>query len=138
MTIADKIKTLRKSCNMTQEELADKINVSRQTISKWETNVSIPDIESIIKICKLFSISTDELLDYKQNSIIRKRQFIIDMVVLGLGLLGFIIFGILMLTNKIDAESSIILINGYGIMCIVFIILIIAIIIIIIKRYGKK
>ena len=65
MTIADKIKKLRKDNNMTQEDLAEKLNVSRQTISKWETNIVIPDADNIVSICKLFNITTDELLDYK-------------------------------------------------------------------------
>lgn len=47
MLIADKIKKLRKDNNMTQEDLADKLNVSRQTVSKWETNVGVPDIDNI-------------------------------------------------------------------------------------------
>ena len=76
MTIAEKIKKLRKDNNMTQEDLAEKLNVSRQTISKWETNVVIPDADNIVSICKLFNITTDELLDYKVESVQKKRQFI--------------------------------------------------------------
>ena len=77
MLIADKIKKLRKDNNMTQEDLADKLNVSRQTISKWETNVGVPDIDNIKAICDLFNISTDELLDYNNELVKKKKQFII-------------------------------------------------------------
>lgn len=114
MTIADKIKKLRKDNNMTQEDLAEKLNVSRQTISKWETNIVIPDADNIVSICKLFNITTDELLDYKVESVQKKKQFIVDMSVLLFGIIGFIIFAILLMTNQIDKTSSVITINGSG------------------------
>ncbi len=62
MTIGEKIAQLRTSKNMSQEQLAEKIFVSRQSISKWEMDQSYPQIENIIQLCKLFEISTDELL----------------------------------------------------------------------------
>ena len=138
MTIAEKIKQLRKDNNMTQEDLAEKINVSRQTISKWETNIAIPDADNIVAISKLFNITTDELLDYKVQTVQKKKQFIIDMAVLLFGIIGFIVFAILLMTNQIDETSSVITINGYGIAAILFLILIIAFIIIMIKRDAKK
>lgn len=138
MLIADKIKKLRKDNNMTQEDLADKLNVSRQTISKWETNVGVPDIDNIKAICNLFNISTDELLDYNNELVKKKKQFIIDMSVLLFGIIGFIVFGILLLTNKIDETSSVITINAYGIISLIFLLLVIAFIIIMIKRNEKR
>ena len=138
MTIAEKIKQLRKDNNMTQEDLAEKFNVSRQTISKWETNIAIPDADNIVAISKLFNITTDELLDYKVQTVQKKKQFIIDMAVLLFGIIGFIVFAILLMTNQIDETSSVITINGYGIAAILFLILIIAFIIIMIKRNAKK
>lgn len=132
MTIADKIKKLRKDNNMTQEDLAEKMNVSRQTISKWETNMVIPDANNIVSICKLFNITTDELLDYKVESIQKKKQFIIDMSVLLLGIIGFIVFAILLITNKIDETSSVITINVYGIIALIFLTLVIAFVMIMI------
>ena len=138
MLIADKIKKLRKDNNMTQEDLADKLNVSRQTISKWETNVGVPDIDNIKAICNLFNISTDELLDYNNELVKKKKQFIIDMSVLLFGIIGFIVFGILLLTNKIDETSSVITINAYGIISLIFLLLVIAFIIIMIKRKEKR
>lgn len=62
MNIGEKIFELRKQKNLSQEEVADKLNVSRQTISKWETNQSTPDFDKIVPLCELFEISTDELL----------------------------------------------------------------------------
>ena len=138
MTIAEKIKQLRKDNSMTQEDLAEKLNVSRQTISKWETSVTIPDADNIVAISKLFNITTDELLDYRVETVQKKKQFIMDMAVLLFGIIGFIVFAILLMTNQIDETSSVITINGYGIAAIHFLILIIAFIIIMIKRNAKK
>lgn len=138
MTIADKIKYLRKENNMTQEDLANKLNVSRQTISKWETNIAIPDADNIVAISKLFNITTDELLNYKIETMQKKKQFILDMAVLLFGIIGFIVFAILLMTNQIDETSSIITINAYGIIAIIFLLLIIAFIVIMFKRNGKK
>lgn len=138
MTIAEKIKQLRKDNNMTQENLAEKLNVSRQTISKWETNIAIPDANNIVAISKVFNITTDELLDYKVETIKKKKQFIIDMAVLLFGIIGFIVFAILLMTNQVDETSSTITINAYGIVAILFLVLIIAFIIIMIRRNEKK
>lgn len=62
MNFSDKLKTLRKQCNLSQEKLAEKLNVSRQAVTKWETNTGTPDIENIKSISKLFNVSLDELL----------------------------------------------------------------------------
>ena len=138
MTIAEKIKQLRKDNSMTQEDLAEKLNVSRQTISKWETSVTIPDADNIVAISKLFNITTDELLDYRVETVQKKKHFIMDMAVLLFGIIGFIVFAILLMTNQIDETSSVITINGYGIAAILFLMLIIAFIIVMIKRNAKK
>lgn len=63
----DKIKALRKMNNMTQEELADKLYVSRQAITKWESGLGTPDISNIEAIAKLFNLSIDELLSNDLN-----------------------------------------------------------------------
>jgi len=62
MEIGSKINQLRKLSGMTQEQLAEKLNVSRQTISKWELDSSSPDLESIVKISRIFHVSLDDLL----------------------------------------------------------------------------
>lgn len=62
MILADKIIKLRKQNGWSQEELADQMNVSRQSVSKWESTLSIPDMDKIIKLSKLFGVSTDYLL----------------------------------------------------------------------------
>ena len=62
MILADKIIRLRKKNGLTQEELADKMNVSRQAVSKWESAQTIPDLEKILQLSTLFGVTTDYLL----------------------------------------------------------------------------
>ncbi|MBE5887599.1 MAG: helix-turn-helix domain-containing protein [Lachnospiraceae bacterium] len=62
MNLAEKIITLRTNHNMSQGDLAEKLNVSRQSVSKWETGASIPDLEKLIAMSELFQITLDELV----------------------------------------------------------------------------
>lgn len=62
MILADKIIDLRKKSGMSQEELAEKINVSRQAVSKWEGAQSVPDLDKILRLSEIFGVSTDYLL----------------------------------------------------------------------------
>ena len=61
---SDNLISLRKAKNMTQEELAEKLNVTRQTLSKWETGDSLPDIEKSRMIADIFDVSLDELVTH--------------------------------------------------------------------------
>ena len=62
MNIADRILYLRKSKGISQEELADKVGVSRQAVSKWESEQSMPDVEKIIIMSDYFNVTTDYIL----------------------------------------------------------------------------
>ena len=62
MNFSEKLRTLRKNFKLSQEQLAEKIGVSRQAITKWETEGGLPDIENMMAIASLFSVSIDELL----------------------------------------------------------------------------
>ena len=62
MNIADRIQNLRKLRGISQEQLADRLGVSRQTISKWESEQSTPDMEKIILLSDYFEVTTDYLL----------------------------------------------------------------------------
>ena len=62
MILADKIIDLRKKNGWSQEELAEQLNVSRQSVSKWESGMSVPDLNKIIAMSELFGVSTDYLL----------------------------------------------------------------------------
>ena len=63
MKFCDKLQKIRKENNITQEGLADKLNVSRQAVSKWESGQAYPDTEKLIQISKIFNISLDELIN---------------------------------------------------------------------------
>ena len=63
MILADKIISLRKKEGMTQEDLANLVGVSRQSVSKWESSMAMPDLDKVVKLSQIFSVSTDFLLD---------------------------------------------------------------------------
>ena len=79
MNIGEKLFELRKEKNLSQEEVAEKLHVTRQTVSKWETNQSTPDFDKIIPLCELFGIGAEELLtgkkpQEKQENILEEPQ----------------------------------------------------------------
>ena len=63
----DNLMSLRKMSGMSQEELADRLHVSRQTLSKYETGESLPDIEKCKAIADVFDVSMDDLVNYEQT-----------------------------------------------------------------------
>ncbi|MBR6484718.1 MAG: helix-turn-helix transcriptional regulator [Clostridiales bacterium] len=62
MTISDRIQALRKAKGMSQEQLADAVGVSRQAVSKWESEQTIPDIDKVVAMSELFDVTTDYIL----------------------------------------------------------------------------
>lgn len=68
MDFSEKLRSMRKEYKMSQEQLAEKLNVSRQAITKWETGGGLPDIENVLAIAELFQISLDELLSAKKKA----------------------------------------------------------------------
>ena len=77
MNFAEKLKELRKQKGISQEQLAEKIYVSRQAITKWESGNGIPDIENLIAISNLFNESLDSLLS-EEKSLISKHEFLYE------------------------------------------------------------
>lgn len=82
----ENLKTLRKNKGYSQEELAVRLNVVRQTVSKWEKGLSVPDAQMLMEIAEVFSVSVNELLgnDIEQET---KRK-IVEIV----GIILFIVF----------------------------------------------
>lgn len=79
MTLSEKIMNLRKKNGWSQEELAERLDISRQSVSKWESGESVPTLEKLIRISEIFEVSTDYLLKkiLKRKSLIgMKAQFI--------------------------------------------------------------
>lgn len=68
MKLSDKLIGLRKSAGMSQEELAEKLNVSRQAVSRWEMGTAMPDAVNILQLSKLFHVTTDYLLNEEYES----------------------------------------------------------------------
>ncbi len=74
MDLGERLYALRKSKNLTQDEVAEKLKVTRQTISKWETNQSTPDFDKIVPLCELFEIGVEELLTGKKPEEVQEEQ----------------------------------------------------------------
>ena len=100
MNMADRIQYLRKSKGISQEELADKVGVSRQAVSKWESEQSTPDLEKIIILSEFFEVTTDYILkgveptkdkDEKGKEIISRILYISSTAFIAIGL--FCAFG---------------------------------------------
>ena len=108
MKLSDKILSLRKQYGMSQEELAEKLNVSRQAVSRWEVGSAQPDASNVLQLSKLFKVTADYLLNEEyesdhdvpavKNSEVaanRKIKMIIGLCVSAFGLLGNFVLYIL-------------------------------------------
>lgn len=110
MEIAKKIKEARINANLTQERVADELQVSRQTISNWENAKTYPDIISIIKLSDLYQISLDELLkgddkmiehlDESTNVVSSNKKLICVAVINIILFFGLLIFNTVISNNK--------------------------------------
>ena len=99
MNIGSKISELRKKNNMTQEELAEKLNITRQTISKWELNETTPNLEDAHHLAKILKVSLNELvgseniLEEKMSNVERLAGIIIKILkVIGILMIIYFIF----------------------------------------------
>lgn len=79
MSFSEKIRFIRNQYHLSQEELAEELKVSRQTVSKWESGASYPEIEKLLAISSLFEVSTDYLLKDSEQS---KPESTLDRLVL--------------------------------------------------------
>ena len=100
MNMADRIQSLRKAKGISQEELAERMGVSRQAVSKWESGQSIPDLEKIILMSDFFEVTTDYLLkgtepakdqEQKSKALASKILYIASTALVAIGL--FCAFG---------------------------------------------
>ena len=67
MTLGERLLSYRNAVNLSQEKLAEKIGVTRQTVSKWETNQSVPDFDKILPLCEVLGLTTEELITGKKE-----------------------------------------------------------------------
>ncbi len=131
MSISEKIYLLRKRSALSQEQLAEKLNVSRQAISKWESRISIPESDKLITIADFFNVSTDYLLRDEMTDIsidtndkIKQKsrsQIIAGILFCIIGAVTALILIIIIASPTIlnnVTESSIVTINGNGLLLI--------------------
>lgn len=113
MQIGDKLKNARANVFLTQEDVAENIHVSRQTISNWENNRSYPDIISIILLSDLYQVSLDELLkgDKKMIEYLNESTDVVssNRKLITASILNIIMFIFLILFNQFISENKIIL-----------------------------
>lgn len=96
MDLGKKIIEMRKKAKLSQEQLAEKLDVTRQTISNWENSKFYPDIDALVKISKCFNISLDDLLSY-DNKVLQYLKDSTDVVKSNKKLLYAILLNILII-----------------------------------------
>ncbi len=108
MNISDRIQSLRKAKGISQEELADKIGVSRQAVSKWESEQSTPDLDKIITLSEYFDVTTDYILKGIENpkEIAERNKNSSTSHILFIGSTAFIAIGLLCAFGGWYAEQS--------------------------------
>lgn len=73
MNLADNLKKIRKDNNLSQEQLAEKLGVSRQSVSKWESGQSYPEMDKVLQLCKLFKLNINELINENISDVVEKK-----------------------------------------------------------------
>ena len=108
----------RKQKGMTQNELAEKMNVTDKAVSKWERDLSCPDINTISKLADILDVSVEELLKAKKKDDSNtKMKDLINLIFKAIALAMGIAVVVLNILNQIDIKSSIIMLE-IGIVCI--------------------
>ncbi|MBE6960269.1 MAG: helix-turn-helix transcriptional regulator [Ruminococcaceae bacterium] len=135
--LSEKIYKLRKNSGLSQEQLAEELNVSRQAVSKWESGTAVPESEKLVTISNFFEVSVDYLLKDDNGDILKaegcdieeKPKRIAGIIICASGVVLVVIWGLLSIfhstaINQIS-ESSLITIDGNGmflVLCVVAII----------------
>ncbi len=117
-SIGETIASLRKKKGMTQNDLAEKMNVTDKAVSKWERDLSCPDINTISKLADVLDVSVEALLKAKKkDASSTKTKDLINVIFKAVALAMGIAVVVLNILNQIDVKSSIIML-GVGIVCI--------------------
>ena len=74
MNLGDNLKKIRKENNLSQEQLAEKLGVSRQSVSKWESNLAYPEMDKVLQLCNMFDLNIDELLNQNVKEVKKNKQ----------------------------------------------------------------
>ena len=111
------IAAMRKEQGMTQLELAEKMGVTDKAVSKWERDLSFPDVDSIPRLAEIFDVTVDELMQVKSDSKENgKVNRISEIVLKGIPLAMGIDVVVLSLIDKLEAKDAIIML-GIGLAC---------------------
>lgn len=114
-TVGMMISTLRKEKGMTQLELAEKMGVTDKAVSKWERDLSFPDINSIPKLAEIFEVSVDELMQVKTETKENIGENIVDEIVdvalKGIGIAMGIAVTVLSILGELETKSAFIMIG---------------------------
>ncbi len=136
--LSEKIYALRKKCGLSQEQLAEKLGVSRQAVSKWESGTALPEIDKLILLSEYFNVSIDylvkeqddhaengreadcDLKDTQANLQNKSKIQIIGLVICVVGVVSMILWGVISVVMPLSTEqistSSMIQLNGSGIL----------------------
>ena len=133
--LSEKIYKLRKKSGLSQEQLAEQLDVSRQAISKWESGMAVPESEKLIAISNYFGVSVDYLLkddteDKEAKSVIKEKpKTIVGIIICIAGIVSMVIWGLLSIfspeVSGQISDSSMITIDGNGIFLILCVVMII-------------
>lgn len=120
-TLGNMIATLRKEKGMTQLDLAEKMGVTDKAVSKWERDLSCPDVSSIPKLAEILGVSLDELMqvkaDKKENISSNKAEAIVNLTLKSVALAMGIAVAVLSFMNQIEVKSAVGML-GIGLACL--------------------
>lgn len=117
-SFGETIASLRKKKGLTQSELADKMNVTDKAVSKWERDLSCPDINTISKLADVLEVSVEELVTAKdQKKSNNKLKDLINLIFKAVAIAMGIAVVVLNILNEIDIKNSVIML-GVGLACI--------------------
>ena len=136
--LSEKLYQLRKNSGLSQEQLAEQLNVSRQAISKWESGTAVPESEKLITISNYFGVSVDYLLkdtvvNKENTTTVEKKEnsrMLAGSIICIAGVAGMILWGLISIFSPIASdrmsESSAITIDGNGIFLLVCVVAMVA------------
>ena len=116
-TFGEMISSLRKEKNMTQNDLAEKMNVTDKAVSKWESHLSCPDVNSIPKLAEILGVSMEELLNAQTKQENSKVDDIVNIALIGVSLAMGICIVVTFILKQIDINSAITML-GIGLSCL--------------------
>ena len=117
-SFGETIASLRKKKGLTQSELAEKMNVTDKAVSKWERDLSCPDINTISKLAEVLDVSVEELVTAKdQKKSNNKLKDLINLIFKAVAIAMGIAVVVLNILNEIDIKNSVIML-GVGLACI--------------------